>query len=59
MLADIDNFKSKDAMSKLDVLLSFNLEEKIEDSVSEIKDKLKMYDDDSAEDILKQMLEIL
>ena len=59
VLADIDNFKSKDAMSKLDVLLSFNLEEKIEDSVSEIKDKLKMYDDDSAEDILKQMLEIL
>ncbi len=57
ILDDIENFRSKPAAAKVDALLSENIEKSVKDCLKEVRNRLKMYDDDAAEDLLRQFLD--
>ena len=56
ILDDIENFKSKPAAQKTEELLSENIEKSAKDCLKEVRNRLKMYDDDAAEDLLRDFL---
>ena len=56
ILDDIENFKSKPAAQKTEELLSENIEKSAKDFLKEVRNRLKMYDDDAAEDLLRDFL---
>ncbi len=57
ILSDIENFESKPAAQKVEALLAENIEKSALDCLKDIKNRLKMYDDDAAEDRLRAFLE--
>ena len=57
ILEDIENFRSKPAAQKADELLSENIEKSAKDCLKDVRNRLKMYDDDTAEDLLRTFLE--
>ena len=57
ILSDIENFESKPAAQKVEALLAENIEKSALDCLKDIKNRLKMYDDDAAEDRLRSFLE--
>ena len=57
ILDDIENFRSKPAAQKTEELLSENIEKSAKDCLKDIRNRLKMYDDDTAEDLLRAFLE--
>lgn len=59
ILSDIENFCSKPAAAKVEALLSENIEKSAKDCLKDIQNRLKMYDDDAAEDLLRAFLEQL
>ena len=56
ILEDIENFRSKPAAQKADELLSENIEKSAKDCLKDVRNSLKMYDDDTAEDLLRAFL---
>ena len=56
ILDDIENFRSKPAAQKTEELLSENIEKSVKDCLKDVRNRLKMYDDDAAEDLLKDFL---
>ena len=56
ILEDIENFRSKPAAQKTEELLSENIEKSAKDCLKDVRNRLKMYDDDSAEDLLRAFL---
>jgi CheY-like chemotaxis protein len=56
ILEDIENFQSKPAAQKTEALLSENIEKSARDCLKDVRNRLKMYDDDSAEDLLRAYL---
>jgi CheY-like chemotaxis protein len=56
ILDDIENFRSKPAAQKTEALLTENIEKSARDCLKDVKNRLKMYDDDSAEDLLRAFL---
>lgn len=56
ILDDIENFRSKPAAQKTEALLSENIEKSAKDCLKDVRNRLKMYDDDTAEDLLRAFL---
>lgn len=56
ILDDIENFRSKPAAQKTEELLSENIEKSAKDCLKDVRNRLKMYDDDTAEDLLRAFL---
>jgi ElaB/YqjD/DUF883 family membrane-anchored ribosome-binding protein len=56
ILNDIENFQSKPAAQKTEALLEENIEKSARDCLKDVRNRLKMYDDDSAEDLLRNFL---
>ena len=57
ILDDVENFRSKDAAAKVETLLSENIEKSVYECLKDVRNRLKMYDDDTAEDLLRAFLE--
>lgn len=57
ILDDIENFRSKPAAGKVEALLAENIEKSVRDCLKDVQNRLKMYDDDTAEDLLRSFLE--
>ena len=57
ILTDIENFCPKPAAQKTEELLSENIEKSVKDCLKDVRNRLKMYDDDAAEDLLRAFLE--
>lgn len=58
-LKNMEDFKPKEAANKIDQLLHCRLDDEVQASLKEIRTKLKLYDDDAAEDMLHELLNIL
>ena len=58
-LKNVEDFKPKEAAKKIDQLLACRLDEEVYASLKDIRTKLKLYDDDAAEDLLHELLNIL
>ena len=56
ILNDVENFRSKDAAAKVEALLSENIEKSVNQCLKDVRNRLKMYDDDTAENILRSFL---
>ena len=57
ILDDIENFRPKPAAEKTEQLLSENIEKSAKDCLKDVRNRLKMYNDDAAEDLLREFLE--
>ncbi len=55
----LEDFKPKDAASKLDALMEFSISAETKKVLQSIRTKLKLYDDDGAEDLLHELLDVL
>ncbi|MCR4955100.1 MAG: response regulator [Lachnospiraceae bacterium] len=55
----LEDFKPKDAAKSLDELLKFHIASETKNVLHAIRAKLKLYDDDAAEDMLRELLEVL
>lgn len=51
----LEDFKSKESAAKVDELLGYSLEEDMEKSLENVQMKLKMYEDDDAEEMLRDL----
>ena len=56
ILNDVENFRPKDAAAKVETLLSENIEKSVNECLKDVRNRLKMYDDDTAEDLLRAFL---
>ena len=56
ILNDVENFRPKDAAAKGETLLSENIEKSVNECLKDVRNRLKMYDDDTAEDLLRTFL---
>jgi len=59
ILGLLEDFKPKDATAKVRELLLYNLEAETRKVLQSIKTKLKLYDDDAAEELLHELLDVL
>lgn len=57
ILDDIENFRPKPAAEKTEQLLSENIEKSAKDCLKDVRNRLKMYNDDAAEDLLRAFFE--
>ncbi len=58
-LSQLEDFKPKEAAKTIDRLLTCKLEEDVYACLKETRTKLKLYDDDAAEEMLQELLNIL
>lgn len=58
-LEALEDFQPKETIRQIDSILEYGLEREVEEKVEEIRTKLKMYEDDEAEEMLHQLLEEL
>lgn len=58
-LANMEDFKPKEAARKVNMLLGCDLNKEVRAILQEIRTKLKLYDDDTAEELLHELLNIL
>ncbi len=56
ILSDIENFRPKPAAEKVKDLLSENVEKTAKDCLKDVQNRLKMYRDEDAEDLLRAFL---
>lgn len=59
ILDALEDFKSKEAMAGVNELLTYKIGADIRTAVNNIKNKLKLYDDDAAEELLRDLIETL
>lgn len=57
VLSSVQNFKSKEAKEKLSSLMNFDIPEELRDKLTEIARLLKMYEDEKAEDALRELID--
>lgn len=58
-LEALENFQPKETVRQIDSVLEYGLEKGIEERIEEVRMKLKMYEDDEAEELLHQLLKEL
>lgn len=56
-LSDLENFQSKDCAHKVEEILEYRLEESTETALEKIREQLKLYEDDAAEQMLRELIE--
>ena len=59
ILACLEDFKPKDAARKVDELMQYKVGTETRKVLHNIRTKLKLYDDDAAEDLLHELLDVL
>lgn len=58
-LEKLEDFKSKDCAHAIEGLLKYQLDENVMTKLKEIQDQLRMYEDDKAEELLCEMIDLL
>lgn len=58
-LEQLEKFHSKECLSRIERLQKYNLNDTVSSGLKEIREQLKLYEDDKAEQLLHQMLEWL
>ena len=58
-LNDLENFMSKDCAHKIEALLEYQLSTQTAASLEKIRELLKLYEDDAAEQMLRELIEQL
>lgn len=56
-LSDLENFQSKDCARKVEEILEYRLDERTESALEKIREQLKLYEDDAAEQMLHELIE--
>ncbi|MDE7427690.1 MAG: hypothetical protein K2N00_00200, partial [Lachnospiraceae bacterium] len=56
-LNSLENFRSKDCAHKIEELLEYRLESATEEALEKIREQLKLYEDDAAEQMLRELIE--
>ncbi len=56
-LSSLENFKAKDCAHKIEELLEYRLEADTEEALLKIQEQLKLYEDDTAEQMLRELIE--
>ncbi len=56
-LEELENFHSKESARIIEALLKYGLEEDMQERLREIQEQLKLYEDDTAEELLRQLME--
>jgi len=57
-LNSLDNFRAKDCAHKIEEILQYQLNPEIESKLIEVQNQLKLYEDEAAEQMLRELLEI-
>lgn len=58
-LEDLKHFRSKECLEKVETILLHKLPGKAEESLLKVREQLRLYEDDNAEELLGQMLSML
>lgn len=56
-LSSLENFQSKDCAHAIEALLEYRLETAVETELEKIREQLKLYEDDAAEQMLRELIE--
>lgn len=56
-LSSLENFQSKDCAHAIEALLEYRLEAAVETELEKIREQLKLYEDDAAEQMLRELIE--
>lgn len=56
-LNSLENFKAKDCAHKIEELLEYRMESAVEEDLEKIREQLKLYEDDAAEQMLRELIE--
>ena len=56
-LASLEDFQAKECARKVEELLEYQLTDEIEETLEKVKDQLKLYEDDAAEQMLRELIE--
>jgi len=52
----LENFKSKEAAKEIDELLEYEMQDETRDKLKQAKNYISLYDDDAAEDALRDLV---
>ena len=55
-LGSLENFRSKQCAGKLDEILQYRLHEDTKSKLTEIKEQLRLYEDEAAEQLLRELI---
>ncbi len=55
-LDSVENFRSKECARRVEALLKYDLEQSVEESLKEVQEQLRMYEDDAVEKLLGELL---
>lgn len=58
-LADLQDFRSRECTEKVESMLLHELPKNAEERLVQIREQLRLYEDDNAEELLGQLLRIL
>ncbi len=56
-LSSLENFQSKDCAHAIEALLEYRLDTAVETELEKIREQLKLYEDDAAEQMLRELIE--
>lgn len=56
-LDSLENFEAKECAHKVDAILEYHLEDSIETALKDIKEQLRLYEDEAAEEMLRKLIE--
>lgn len=56
-LESLENFRAKQCAQKVDEILQYRLSEDMKSKLMEIKEQLRLYEDDAAEQLLRELIE--
>lgn len=56
-LDSLENFEAKECARKIEEILEYHLEDSIEAALEDIKEQLKLYEDEAAEQMLRELIE--
>ncbi len=56
-LDSLENFQAKECSRKIEEILEYRLDESIEKELEKIREQLKLYEDDEAEQMLRELIE--
>ena len=56
-LSNLEDFQSKECSRKIEEILEYRIEEDVEKELEKIREQLKLYEDDAAEQMLQDLIE--
>ncbi|GFI24457.1 autoinducer 2 sensor kinase/phosphatase LuxQ [Lachnospiraceae bacterium] len=58
-LNSLENFRAKDCAHKIEEILQYQISSEVESRLIEVQEQLKLYEDEAAEQMLRELLEIV